>query len=144
MPSSYYLDSNIFMYAAGEEHPYKTSCVFIIDSVARGKLMAFTSAEVFQEILYRYFALDKRFEGLELCEQGIQICDVLPVGSGDIKKALSLCRAYPSLNSRDALHAAIVINQRISTIISADKDFDQLTEIQRVDPFEFAKGIEAQ
>lgn len=141
MPASFYLDSNIFMYAAGKEHLLKKPCVSIIDAVAEGDLVGFASAEVFQEILYRYFALDKRVEGIELCLQGLLVCEVLPVASEDIKRTISLCRAYSFLNSRDALHAAIMINHGISTIISADKDFDQLGEIKRVDPSEFEKWL---
>lgn len=142
MPTSFYLDSNVFMYAAGKEHPFKKPCASIIDTVAKGSLVVFTGTEVFQEILYRYFALDKRAEGIELCGQGLKICEVLPVGSEDIKKAISLCRAYSFLNSRDALHAALMINHGISTLISADKHFDSLDEIKRVDPSEFDKWIE--
>ncbi len=143
MPSSFYLDSNIFIYAAGKEHPLKKACVSIIDAVTKDNLVAYTSAEVFQEILYRYFALDKRVEGIELCRQGLVICEILPVTSDDIKKTLPLCQAYPFLNSRDALHAAIMINHRISTIISADKHFDRLGEIKRVDPTKFDKWLKS-
>ena len=43
---TYFLDANIFMYAAGREHPLKAPCVAILRRVAQEEIVALTNAEV--------------------------------------------------------------------------------------------------
>lgn len=49
-----FVDVNIFMYAAGTPHPYKTPCIHILSDIERGILAAVVNTEIFQELLYRY------------------------------------------------------------------------------------------
>ena len=53
----YFLDANIFMYAAGAEHPYKAPCVEILARLEVGELQAVINTEILQEMLYRYSRL---------------------------------------------------------------------------------------
>ncbi len=62
---SVFIDTSIPMYAAGKEHPLKAGCLEIMRSIARAELEAYTDLEVFQEILYRYFSINKRAFGLQ-------------------------------------------------------------------------------
>jgi predicted nucleic acid-binding protein len=50
------IDANIFMYAAGAEHPHKEPSRMFLEQVARGEVDAALDAEVLQEILHRYRA----------------------------------------------------------------------------------------
>lgn len=74
------------MYAAGVEHPCKQSCRDILGAVAREELDAYTDAEVFQEILYRYFSINRKQIGLKVFDQFSKIMDraVLPVRHVDL------------------------------------------------------------
>ena len=47
-----------------------------------------------------------------------------------------MLEAYPQLEPRDAIHAAVVLNHGLEAIISADRAFDEITEIKRLDPLE--------
>lgn len=38
---------------------------------------------------------------------------------------------YPSIVSRDAIHAAVVVNNKLKGIISEDSDFDIIKGIKR-------------
>ena len=38
------------------------------------------------------------------------------------------------IKPRDAIHAAIALENGIETIVSYDRDFDKLEEIKRLDP----------
>ena len=49
-----YLDANIFIHAAGKEHPLKAPCLAVLAQVATGDLEASTSVEVLQEIAHVY------------------------------------------------------------------------------------------
>ena len=46
----YFIDTNIFMYAAGKPHEFKEPCIDILSRVQSGKLKAGIDTEVFQEI----------------------------------------------------------------------------------------------
>jgi len=54
MNETYFLDSNIFMYAAGKDHVYKNPCLTILNGIEAHKLSAVINSEILQELLYRY------------------------------------------------------------------------------------------
>ena len=130
-----FLDTNIPMYAVGAPSPYKTPCVRLLEAVAGGRTDAVTDVEVFQEILYRYYALQRPGAGLEVSVYFCQcVPNALPVVWDDVELTLKLLHKYQGLKPRDALHAAVMLNHRITRICSADTDFDRIKEIERVDP----------
>ncbi len=60
-----FIDANIPMYAGGKEHPLKAPSQAILRAVADGEFVAFTDAEVLQEIWHRYWHIreaDKHFD----------------------------------------------------------------------------------
>lgn len=136
--NTYFIDSNIVMYAVGKEHEYKKCCSAILRDIADEKIIAITDTEIFQEILYRYFMIGKRREGLETAKDFlIAVSNVLPVTKADVETAFKLSEKYPVLPQRDHIHAAAMINNNIDEIISADNHFDQIKEISRLDPKKF-------
>ena len=61
-----FLDSNVFLYAAGREHSLRDACRKVLDRVAEGDLVAVTSSEVLQEILHVLTRRGLRREAIEL------------------------------------------------------------------------------
>jgi hypothetical protein len=57
------VDSNIFMYAAGREHPHRDASVGFLANVADGAVNAAIDAEVLQEILHRYTSIKRWVDG---------------------------------------------------------------------------------
>ena len=57
-----FLDTNVFLYAAGSSHRLREPCQEILRRVADGNLFAITSTEVVQELLY---VLDRRGRGAD-------------------------------------------------------------------------------
>ena len=47
-----FLDTNIFLYAAGQAHTQRDACVDVLRRVAAGTLEATANSEVIQEILH--------------------------------------------------------------------------------------------
>lgn len=134
----HFIDANVPMYAAGAEHPLKALCVAILEAIARGELTAVTDAEVLQELLHRYTALGQRERAVEVCRLFLQIVpDVLPVTREAVEQALELHLRFPQLQARDSLHAAVMLTHRITRIISADRHFDGMPELTRLDPSAF-------
>ena len=62
------IDSNIFMYAAGVDHPNKKSSLQVLQQVVRGAVAGCTSVEILQEILHRYRSIDRWQDGKKVFE----------------------------------------------------------------------------
>ena len=138
----YFLDTNIFMYAAGSEHPLKGPCVSILRRMARDELDALTNAEVLQEIVYRYSSIGEFRQGLHLARLAVDQVggEVLPVTLADMRRAFDLCERYgTTIKGRDAVHAATMLNNGLTHIISADVHFDAIREVARLDPRKAAR-----
>ena len=134
-PSPYFLDTCVPIYAAGRDHPYREPCARIVLAVGEGEIEAVTDAEVIQEIAYRFHALRRRSQGLKLAEEFLSLmASVLPVTREDVARSLELQRAYPSLPPRDAIHVAVMVGSGLETIVTADRHFDRVKEVERVDP----------
>ncbi len=130
-----FLDTNVFLYASGADHPFRRPSQQILERVAHGDLAATTNSEVVQEIL---FVLNRRgmaSAGRELARRTILLFpDLLPVTRADMLTACDLLEQYPALPTRDAIHVATMLNQKIETIVSADGHFEGIRGIQWVTP----------
>ena len=130
----YFLDTCVPIYAAGKEHCYKEPAARLLLAVAEGTIEAVSDVEVIQEITYRFAAIRQREAGIRLAEEFLTIIErLLPIGRKEIVRSLEIQRAYPSLPPRDALHVAVMLEAGIETIVTADKHFDQVREVRRVD-----------
>ena len=142
--TKYFLDTNVFMYAAGREHPLKAPCVAVLRQVAQEKIEALINTEVLQEILYRYSAIGELERGLQLARLAVEQVggDVLPVTLADMRRAFDLmARHGTTIKSRDAVHAATILNYGLTHLISADGHFDTIEGLTRVDPREAIRLI---
>jgi len=136
-----FLDTAIFMYAGGAEHPLRVPCGAILRQIDEGSLDATTSVEVVQEILHRFLAVRRPEVGTAMARQVLDaFAPVLPMTHGLMRRVPSLVEAYPALSARDAVHVATCIGEGIDTIVSPDRGFDQVREIRRLDPAEFTVG----
>jgi predicted nucleic acid-binding protein len=132
-----FIDVNIPMYAAGTAHPYRESCTRIITAVATGKIEGFIDTEIVQEILHRYGALGRWSLATSIASNVLAIFpNVLPVIEEDITLTVELASEYGprGVRARDLIHAAVMRNHQISTLISTDSHFDQIPGIERIDP----------
>ncbi len=135
----YFIDANIPMYAVGAEHPLKAPCVAILEAIARGELAAVTDAEVFQELLHRYTALGERKRAVEVCRLFLQVVpEVLPITREVIEESLGLHLKFPQLQARDSLHWAVMRRRDLKHLLSADRHFDGLPSLRRLDPTDFS------
>ena len=133
--SAYFLDANVVMYAVGAEHPHKASCAEILLAVAAGEIDAVTDCEVVQEILYRYTHLGRRNEGIQVALDLLEVVPtLLPIGEAEVRRTIKLMETYPHLSPRGAIHAAVMLNNSISEILSVDRDFDAIQGVRRLDP----------
>jgi predicted nucleic acid-binding protein len=95
------------------------------------------SVEVLQEVLHVFWARRQLHDGLRAFDQMVKLFpEPLPIERTDSLLARSLLQRHPALSPRDCIHAAVVLNHGLDAIISADRSFDQVSEIKRLDPLE--------
>lgn len=131
----YFIDTNIFIYSVGRDHPLKPQCVSVIRNIREGKIRAILNTEIIQEILYRYQSIKALPLGIQLAREAILLsARILPVTERDLSLALEILESHPQIETRDAFHAATMINNGVKEIISTDNHFDLLPQIKRIDP----------
>ena len=136
------LDTNIFMYAVGKPHRYKESCQKILKAIGAGMEDFNTDTEVLQELLYVYSLKGQHQKGIGAVERALIIFpNPSSITKLEVNEAKELMKKYPILLARDAIHAGVIITQGYEGILSADSNFDLITEIKRYDPIKFAESL---
>lgn len=134
----FFIDTNIFIYSVGREHPLKPACLNVIQSIRHQKIKAIINTEIIQEILYRYQSLKALPAGIRLVKEVILLADrILPVMERDLELALEILESHPQIETRDAFHAATMIHNGIKEIISTDSHFDLIPGIKMIEPRKF-------
>lgn len=136
-----FVDANVPIYAAGRPHPLKESCVRILHLAAERPRMFFTNAEVLQEMLHRYLALNLWPQGREVLERFSTTMRerIEPVYAVDVEAAAALADRHASsgLSARDLLHAAVIRRVGATEVISADRSFGKFSGIELLEPKDF-------
>ena len=134
-----FIDTNVPIYAAGRDHPYKEPCAAIIRAIANNPTRFITDVEVFQELMHHYLRTNRWaigreiFSRFELLLQG----RIEPTYPEDLRRAAQMADQVHQASSRDLVHASVMNRKGTSLIISADTDFDMLPGMRRLDPMHF-------
>ncbi len=132
---SYFVDTNIFLYSVGRDHPLKPASLNAIHLIREGQIAAVINTEIVQEILYHFQSIKQLSVGVRLAKDTVSISSrILPVEEMDLSLAIELLETYPKIQTRDAFHAATMIHNGIKEIISTDPHLDLIPEIKRIDP----------
>jgi uncharacterized protein len=130
-----FIDANLIMYSMGGPHPLREPCKKFLEKIKSGDILGVTNTEVLQEILYRYFSIERRTLGEIAYQSMVEFCaDIFPVRAVDTDKALEISKRVNGITTRDAIHAATMIHNGVKEIMSADPHFDLIHEIKRIDP----------
>ncbi len=133
-----FVDTNVFMYLAGDDLRMRDRCRATLRALVDREVPLVTSVEVLQEILHCYASIDRVDHARLVYAAAVDICkEVLPIAERQTARALDLLVQHPHLPARDALHVAAMQDRGIRRILSADRDFDGVDEVDRVDPAEF-------
>ncbi len=129
------IDANIIMYAAGAAHSHKAPSVRLLEQVAAGEIAAAVDAEVLQEILHRYRAINRWKDGRFVYDLTRQLFpEVIPITAPVLDRARALLDEEGSIMARDALHAAVVMHHGLDAVCSYDRDFDRIGGLVRQEP----------
>ncbi len=127
------VDSNVPMYLVGASHPHKVDAQRLLERLVRNGERLVTDAEVLQEILHRYVAIDRRDAIQPAFDVLLDITDeVLSITEGTVERAKQVVLGYRRLSARDAVHVAIMEEHGIERILSFDSGFDSFPGIERL------------
>jgi predicted nucleic acid-binding protein len=128
-----FVDSNVPMYLVGKAHVNKErSTTLLEEAVTRGERLVI-DAEVVQEILHRYAALDRR-DAVQPAYEAILalVDDVFPIELSDVVAVKDALLGGFGFSARDCIHIAVVRRHGVQRIMSFDADFDQYPGIARI------------
>lgn len=127
------IDSNVPMYLVGAPHAHKIEAERLLENFVRVRERLVTDAEVLQEILHRYVAIDRRDAIQPAFDALMAVVDeILPVEKRTVERAKQIVLAYRRLSARDAVHLAIMEEHGIDRILSFDAGFDSFPGIRRL------------
>jgi len=129
------VDTNVIMYAAGAPHTHKRPSVRFLERVAAGEEEAVIDAEVLQEILHRYRALNRWTDGRDVFDLARTLFPlVLPITDSIMDRTRGILDENQGIMARDALHAAVVLSHDLEAICTFDRDFDHIAGVERRQP----------
>jgi hypothetical protein len=121
------------MYVIGSAHPHKTDTGMILERLIAAGERLVTDAEVFQEILHRYTAIDKREAIGPAFQATLDLVDeVIAIEKADVLRAGEIAQNRVRMSARDAVHIAVMERRGIRSILSFDADFDRWPGLQRI------------
>jgi predicted nucleic acid-binding protein len=128
-----FIDSNIPMYLVGAPHPHKDVARRLLERFVAERTPLVTDVEVFQEILHRYVAIDRRDAIKPSFAALLELVDeVYSVQLSDAERARDLVLGKRKLSARDALHVAVMERNGINRILSFDVGFDSISSLTRI------------
>jgi len=117
-----FVDTNVFMYAVGREHPLRAEARrFFLSTLEAGDLLA-TSAEVLQELLHAYLPVGREstLDAALALAHG-RLAQIWPAKAEDVLLAGSLIQRHPGLGARDLLHLASCQRRGVKRIKTFDR-----------------------
>ena len=128
-----FIDSNVPMYLVGAAHPHKIDAQRVLERLVSERERLVIDAEVLQEILHRYVAIDRR-DAVQPAFDAISavVDEVFDVNRAAVERAKEIVLGRRRLSARDALHVAIMEQQGVERIFSFDAAFDSVPGIVRI------------
>lgn len=127
------VDSNIPMYLIGAPHPHKSDAQRLLERLVSERQRLVTDAEVLQEILHRYVAIDRR-DAIQPAFDALlgMVDEVLAVDGTAAERAKEIVLGHRQLSARDAVHLAVMEQHGIEQILSFDSGFDGFPGVTRL------------
>lgn len=128
-------DTSVFAYALGREHPYREPCREIVRRAAAGDLQGEASVDLLQELVHqRARRTGDRRDAAKAARSVAKLVWWHPVEPADVQRGIDLFETHDGLDGRDAVFAGLALNRGIDAILSADRAFDEIDGLERIDP----------
>jgi len=121
------------MYLVGAPHPHKADAQRLLENLISRRQRLLTDAEVLQEILHRYVAINRRDAIQPAFDALLGIADeVLVVDRSAVVRAKEIVMGHTQVSARDAVHLAVMEQHGIERILSFDSGFDGFPGVSRL------------
>ncbi len=117
------------MYLVGAPHPNRERLADFLS--LRPDEDYVTSAEVYQEIMHRFVAIDRRAaieDAFELLDD--LVVSVFPIQRSDVAREIATLQ--PKLSARDCLHLAVMQSNGVDRILTFDDGFSAQPGVTRL------------
>jgi hypothetical protein len=128
-----FIDSNLPMYLIGVARPHKVDAQRLLERcIVLGERLV-SDAEVLQEILHRYTAIN-RPDAIQLAFDSLLnvVDEIFSIEADDVEKAKNILLGSRGLSAREALHVSIMRRYDISDLLSFDSGFDGCPGVKRL------------
>lgn len=131
---SFFVDANVIVYAR-LDGPLRDACLSVLEAIARGDAEGRTSPAVLEEVWHLELS-GKAGDLRGLTERAYTILSPLVSITDEAFRVAMSIELPPgaSLGANDRLHAGTCRANGIDSILSADRDFDVVPGLRRVDP----------
>ena len=120
-----FVDTNVFMYAVGREHPLRDEArAFFLEHLTSGEVLV-SSAEVLQELMHAYLPVHRlgTLDAAFALARG-RLRSIWPIEPEDVELALALVSRHPSLGARDLLHVSCCTRRGVERVKTFDRALD--------------------
>lgn len=130
---TFFVDANVLIYSAVDSE-FREPCLEILEAIARRDAEGRTSTAVIEEVWH--VELSGKAGALDgLAERVYTLfTPLLAVTDETVRLALSL--EAPRLGTNDRLHVGTCVAHEIDVVVTADRGFDGVRGLRRVDPLD--------
>jgi len=128
-----FVDSNVPMYLVGSPHPNKVASEQTLAALIARQEKLVSDAEVLQEILHRYAAIE-RFDAIQPAFDALLglVDELFPIELENVQRAKTILLGKYELSARDAIHLAVMEQRGVQRILSFDQGFDRYPNVRRI------------
>jgi predicted nucleic acid-binding protein len=127
------IDTTVLSYAVGIEHPLRDPCRRLLRAHAEERIDATTTVEVIQEFVHVRARRRPRSDAVALARQYVAALSPLVTRAEDLDLGLTLFEKT-NLGAFDSVLAAVAVNRRADALVSADRAFREVSDLNWVDP----------
>jgi predicted nucleic acid-binding protein len=130
---TFFVDANAIVYTVLDVAA-RDNCARTLRAIAAGEVEGRTSPAVLEEV---WHISNRDFDGKlnHLVEKALMIFSpLLPVTEKDLAHALTMSDS--KLQAKDRLHVGTCVTHKIDAVLTADRAFDGVKGIRRIDPFD--------
>lgn len=135
-------DTAVFLYARGAEHPYREPCRLLLRQIQMGKVRSEASVEMVQEYVHvRLRRGGSRATVMAEARAVAAACRLHQFDQSVLTLSLVLLERHAGLDARAAVHAATALTAGVDLVVSPDRGFDEVRELERLDPLDAATRL---
>ena len=121
------------MYLVGSPHPNKVASEQTLAALIARQEKLVSDAEVLQEILHRYAAIE-RFDAIQPAFDALLglVDELFPSELENVQGPKTILLGKYELSARDAIHLAVMEQRGVQRILSFDQGFDRYPNVRRI------------